>query len=206
MESTLKGDFDFYNELGEKYPESKVVYDTPSGKLRLKHIGGMLSSLKGSLLDVGCNNYVYEPYWNGKGDYIGVDVAKALLLQGNRNGIRSHCYYLPFKDMSFDVVLCTEVIEHLWQRDKALGEMRRVLKTGGLMIISAPYRPKRNPSTLIWSPILEKYSIKKRSYLHGSLTLPQMATLAKQANLTILDTKYISSPGDDHIVFMLRRL
>ena len=38
---------------------------------------------------------------------------------------------LPFKNDSFDVVLATEVLEHLKEPQRALNEMKRVLKDGG---------------------------------------------------------------------------
>lgn len=201
--ATSKADFEFYNELAEKYPESKVVYNTSSGQLRLKYVGKMLQGVTGRLLDVGCNSYVYEPYF--KGNYVGVDVAKALLREGNRNGVCADCYALPFQDKSFNVVLCTEVLEHLLRRAEALKEMRRVLRDDGLLFLSAPYRPKRDPYALIWSPILEKYGVKPRKYLHGSLTLPLMLPLAKAAGLAVICTDYILSPGDNHIFFKLRK-
>jgi SAM-dependent methyltransferase len=204
MEPTTKEDFNFYNELGEKYPESKIVYNTPSGQLRLKYIGKMLQGVTGRLLDVGCNNYVYEPYF--KGNYVGVDIAKTLLRGGNRNGVWADCYALPFQDKRFDIVLCSEVLEHLPHRAEALAQMRRVLRDDGVIFLSAPYRPKRDPYTLIWSPILEKYGIKPRKYLHGSLTLPQMVSLAKAVGLVVVYTDYILSPGDNHIFFKLRKL
>ena len=45
---------------------------------------------------------------------------------------------LPFDDASFDLVLCFEVIEHLEDADKALGELRRVLRPDGVLIVSTP--------------------------------------------------------------------
>lgn len=45
---------------------------------------------------------------------------------------------LPFEDEYFDVVLCTEVVEHLAQPTHAVHEMARVLRRGGLAVFSAP--------------------------------------------------------------------
>jgi ubiquinone/menaquinone biosynthesis C-methylase UbiE len=42
---------------------------------------------------------------------------------------------LPFKDEFFDLVICTEVLEHVEQPQVVLGEMKRVLKKGGQAII-----------------------------------------------------------------------
>jgi ubiquinone/menaquinone biosynthesis C-methylase UbiE len=47
---------------------------------------------------------------------------------------------LPFKDESFDIVTAFEVIEHLYDPQKALGEIRRILKMDGIALISTPRR------------------------------------------------------------------
>jgi ubiquinone/menaquinone biosynthesis C-methylase UbiE len=45
---------------------------------------------------------------------------------------------LPFEDDSFDVVTSFETIEHMEEGERALAEMRRVLRPGGLLIVSSP--------------------------------------------------------------------
>jgi len=49
---------------------------------------------------------------------------------------------LPFSDGSFDIVIISEVLEHLTEPPRALQEIERVLKTGGKVIVSVPYREK----------------------------------------------------------------
>lgn len=46
---------------------------------------------------------------------------------------------VPEPDNSFDVILCSEVFEHLPDALKALDEFRRLLKPGGKLIITAPF-------------------------------------------------------------------
>ena len=53
--------------------------------------------------------------------------------------ITASVYDLPFKDGEFDLVLCIAVLEHLEDPIKAAHEMRRVLKSGGRIIISVPF-------------------------------------------------------------------
>nr|QQZ49013.1 class I SAM-dependent methyltransferase [Phenylobacterium glaciei] len=47
-------------------------------------------------------------------------------------------YRLPFADAAFDVVICSEVLEHLHEYDRALAEIRRVLKPGGRFVPTVP--------------------------------------------------------------------
>ncbi len=51
---------------------------------------------------------------------------------------------LPFKDESFDVVICSEVLEHIPDHLKAVNEIVRVLKAGKSLVVSVPrYLPER---------------------------------------------------------------
>ena len=46
---------------------------------------------------------------------------------------------IPEPDASFDAVLCTEVLEHVPDPIRALDEMARLLRPGGIFIITAPF-------------------------------------------------------------------
>jgi len=51
---------------------------------------------------------------------------------------------LPFPDATFDVVIASEVLEHLWDDERAIGELVRVLKPGARMAVTVPTRwPER---------------------------------------------------------------
>lgn len=45
---------------------------------------------------------------------------------------------LPFKDASFDKIICSEVMEHVRDDDLACSELSRVLKSGGHIAITVP--------------------------------------------------------------------
>jgi SAM-dependent methyltransferase len=51
-------------------------------------------------------------------------------------------YHLPYADASFDVVVLSEVVEHLEEVETALTEVRRVLKPGGRVLVSVPYKER----------------------------------------------------------------
>jgi len=82
-------------------------------------------------LDIGCSKGPYKKYFPNS---IGVDIEK-------RDGVDvvADAHALPFKDAEFDVVLCTEVLEHLHTPVKAISEMSRVLKKGGLVILTTRF-------------------------------------------------------------------
>jgi len=57
----------------------------------------------------------------------------------SRIDIVSDITNIPEPDGSFDVILCSEVFEHLPDATKALDEFQRLLKPGGLLITTAPF-------------------------------------------------------------------
>lgn len=46
---------------------------------------------------------------------------------------------LPFPDNSLDTVICTEVLEHCTDPQAAVNQMRRVLRPGGLLLVTSPF-------------------------------------------------------------------
>jgi len=76
-------------------------------------------------------------------DVYGVDIDEVALKKATDRGVKVfkadlNSDPLPFKDGFFDVVLTEEVIEHLVNPDNAIREARRVLKAGGLFLLSTP--------------------------------------------------------------------
>ncbi len=51
---------------------------------------------------------------------------------------------LPFVDNSYDLTICSEVIEHIPEHITAIRELARTLKPGGLLILSVPYHSRHN--------------------------------------------------------------
>jgi len=76
---------------------------------------------------------------------VGVDVsaeavehARAAYSQANLSFIEGSAAKLPLADESFDVVVSFETIEHLLEQEQMLGEIRRVLRPDGVLVISSP--------------------------------------------------------------------
>jgi len=202
MTNTEKGDFTFYNELARKYPESKVVYGGISGKIRLEFFKTVLESLNGYLLDVGCNNYVYRQFW--RGDYVGIDIARKVLLCEGYEGVWSDALMLPFKNESFDYVLMTEVLEHLWKRVEALKEVYRVLKKDGEVLGSVPSNPKAKIWTVAYMPELIKWGVKPYFYVHGHLPTWYLKHLAAISGFKMMEAKPIIS-SEPHTFFRFKK-
>lgn len=53
---------------------------------------------------------------------------------------------IPLPDASADAVLCTQVLEHIAEHEKAAAELSRVLKPGGVGVITVPHPPEPFPN------------------------------------------------------------
>ncbi|MDO8482083.1 MAG: class I SAM-dependent methyltransferase [bacterium] len=51
---------------------------------------------------------------------------------------------LPFQNNSYDLIICSDVIEHIKDDEKAVSELARVLSPEGTLIITVPYHSKNN--------------------------------------------------------------
>lgn len=94
------------------------------------------------LLDVGCGIKPYERIFAPKiSEHIGIDyepTAGGSYGSGTRADLWGDSLNLPFDDGSFDTVLSTQVIEHVVDPKRAVAEIHRVLRPGGVLILSAP--------------------------------------------------------------------
>jgi SAM-dependent methyltransferase len=94
--------------------------------------------LSGRLLDVGCGRKPYERYFHVD-EYVGLDIES----ERSRSAGVADYYYdghrFPFDDSSFDAILCNQVLEHVFNPDEFLEEMRRVLRPGGAVALTIPF-------------------------------------------------------------------
>jgi SAM-dependent methyltransferase len=111
------------------------------------------------VLDAGCGGgrHLCEAFRTTGVDVIGIDLSFAdlvktqgfLTLMGegeNRPWLiaQADVTKLPFRDSSFDVVVCSEVLEHIAENRIAVAELLRVLKPGGDLAVTVPrYGPER---------------------------------------------------------------
>ena len=115
------------------------------------------SKTHGLVLDLGCGvgygTAVLERYGKPQIEkVVGFDVNSEALRFGRENYpqttgdyLLSDASRLPFKDNSFDSVVSLECIEHVREPEAVLGEIRRVLKVGGPLVLSTPNRRIASP-------------------------------------------------------------
>jgi SAM-dependent methyltransferase len=112
------------------------------GKLATEPIRAFLSNIgsrySGALLDVGCGKMPYRSYFPNIGRYSGIDKGIPDSIPANSEFVAGDILSLPFKDEEFEVVLLTQVIEHVPEPLLLLREIHRVLRRNGALILTAP--------------------------------------------------------------------
>lgn len=69
---------------------------------------------------------------------IAKDLAKQLCLQERVNFVVGDAQFLPFREDSGDVLVCSETLEHVPDYNKAFGELIRVTKKSGYLCLTVP--------------------------------------------------------------------
>jgi len=102
---------------------------------------------------VGCGlgylGTLYWPFFGRGGKYCGVDVSTKLATQAKKLSLHwakggktefktGDAYKLPYPDNYADVVMCQTLLIHLSDAQKAINEMFRILKPGGVVLCKEP--------------------------------------------------------------------
>ncbi len=129
-------------------------------------------------VDIGCGTgytaKVLDSHWRT----VGVDISADSLRFCQRRGLKRVSLVdmtrlsLPFKADSFDFILALDVIEHLEDDFHALRECQRVLKAGGVLIITVP------AFMALWSPWDEALGHKRRYTANSFLAVVEKTGLA----------------------------
>jgi SAM-dependent methyltransferase len=104
-----------------------------------KQIKKAAPALGGTLLDFGCGRKPYRNLFTVD-QYIGVDIEQS---GHSHENSEVDVYYdgktIPFPDSHFDSVFCSEVFEHVFELDRIISELNRVVKKNGKMLITVPF-------------------------------------------------------------------
>lgn len=100
-----------------------------------------LPTFKGKVLDIGCGQSPYRYLLNASAtEYKGIDVVEASSFDYVNNDITLFDgEIIPFEDNTFDAIICTEVLEHVYNYQTLVDEMYRVSKPNARAIITIPF-------------------------------------------------------------------
>ncbi|MHA1722235.1 MAG: class I SAM-dependent methyltransferase [Candidatus Baldrarchaeia archaeon] len=113
-------------------------------------VKSMLKSSRAKLvLDVGCAEGFITNFLSQLPAYvIGIDLDESIKIAKSKvsraDFIRVTITHLPFKNECFDAITLLEILEHLPNNilNEGIKEVDRVLKPGGTLLISVPYKEK----------------------------------------------------------------
>lgn len=168
----------------------RIWYSRKDGKIVNKVV-----SMKGAvaesteILDVGfgSGNSLEDLLNFGFFRLTGIDVSKASVnFLRNRNRsidpIRADAQALPLASDSIDVIICSEVIEHLRRPQECLNEFFRVLRYGGIVVMTTP------APSLLWNFIEAAWTHVRREQLeihHTIMSGNRLMYLMKSAGFEI---------------------
>ena len=99
----------------------------------------LTSGPKSKVLDVGCGLIPYRNLFHPQAEYHGLEIDQAR----HRNNPNVKYLYdgklFPIPDKSYDIVLCSQVLEHSFEPKLLLSEIFRVLKPGGFLYLTIPF-------------------------------------------------------------------
>jgi 2-polyprenyl-3-methyl-5-hydroxy-6-metoxy-1,4-benzoquinol methylase len=149
-------------QLSERYAEHNrsergagFVFARPEREALFKqYVGGPGRRV----LDLGCRDGALTQAYADGNEVVGVDADREALAEAAKLGIETHWADLDqplvIYDDSFDVVVAGELLEHLRDPQRLVGEIRRVLRPGGTFVASVPnaYRLKGRLLFLLGRP------------------------------------------------------
>lgn len=147
-------------DLASRYDAVSGSWDRTARRFQLKaayreplmrsQIAAVLARVgpKARILDCGIGNgslsIALQGILEDQVDYYGIDTSADMILRASSNmqhaGLRpcleqADVLSLPYDDQAFDVVMAAHVLEHLSDPQRALKEMIRVLKPGGMVFL-----------------------------------------------------------------------
>ena len=160
----------------------------------------MLSSLieqsrvnkNSKILEVGCSGCAFIRFMNRKGfkNLYGIDISKKAVNLCKSKGVKT-AYVMDaaktkFRDNEFDLIVSSDILEHIKDDNSAIAEWNRILKPNGALIIFVPafnflwgshdkinnhYRRYTRPK-LIKALERNNFAIQRSSYWNFSLFFP----------------------------------
>lgn len=148
--------YDQYEALAEIMLDSQLMGTLKKGKEWMENFRSeMVCQLAGEVsgrrvLDVGCQYGLFSFYLADRGARVtGMDISRKWVERCRRTAREKYpdrkiefvvgdAQELPFDSESFDVVVCTEVVEHVDYAGDVLSEIHRVLVPGGVLVLGTP--------------------------------------------------------------------
>ena len=200
--------------------ERKFLWESEYVALLAKWVGFKQGQ---TVVDVGCGlgylGMIYWQYFGKGGKYCGVDISPKLITEAkklSRNWAKGgttefktgDAYKLPYPDNFADVVMCQTLLLHLSDQQKAVNEMFRTLKPGGIVLCKEPDHlsmalqhsissmPELSMEDILFFQKMSYICAKGREKLGLGIsdTAPHVPLWLKEAGFKQIDAKMSSQP------------
>ena len=146
----MKKDFvelskEWFNKQAPVYDDTNTILYSKYGKISCENIYNYLKDKEyKKLLDIGCGTgYLIDMLTKShEAEFTGLDLSPEMIKQANNKNIKNAKFLegrsdeIPFENNTFDIITCSQSFHHYPDTDKSMQEARRILKPGGLYILS----------------------------------------------------------------------
>jgi SAM-dependent methyltransferase len=88
----------------------------------------------GDVIEIGANKlYKFDQYFPNANKY------QMTNIEGDYDMLLDATNMMTISDNSIDAIICTSVLEHIFEYNKAMSEIERILKPGGKLLLVIPY-------------------------------------------------------------------
>jgi 2-polyprenyl-3-methyl-5-hydroxy-6-metoxy-1,4-benzoquinol methylase len=141
MKNTLQNN-QILDQQSKYYGTYLKIKNNPRYRKVWNYIEGTIKK-KAKILDIGCTDGEFSAPLIKKGfNCFGLEFMEEAIKESRKKGIivkkGSFLEIFPFRDNTFDLVFAGEVVEHTINDDDFLSEIHRVLKKGGVCVITTP--------------------------------------------------------------------
>jgi len=203
QKSNLEMNLEVYSQLGERWYHA---VDDPIALLRaesrmrnpwiaetlLRELGVTAESVR--ILDIGCGGGFLTNPLSMQGFCVtgvdqsaeALDVARRYDQSGKVSYVHADAFCLPFADESFDAVTAMDFLEHVQDPGRAIAEMARVLRPGGLWFFHTFNRTWISKWVAIWAVERFVANVPEGLHLHEWFIRPQeLCQFAEQAGIQV---------------------
>ena len=137
---------EYYQDRYASIENSPGLETEPTFRARVDYALRKIGKRSARILDFGCNTGSAARHFVEAGhEVVGVDISQSAIRIARRNVPQAtFCQTdsessVALPPASFDVCYCSEVIEHLFNVQGFVAEVHRLLKDGGMLVLTTPY-------------------------------------------------------------------
>jgi len=165
-------------------------------RLRARKIMSNIDKKYGSMLDAGCGTGIYSFTLARRMKSINaIDIEKEKIDYGKKVNLWKDIKFekmdlcnLKFPKENFDLIICSDVLEHIKNDKEAFSELARVLKENGTLLITVPYLSEKN-----------KKDYKKYNHERAGYNEEHINEMCKKNNLILVKSEKYSCKITDKI-------